>query len=235
MRALAVIPALAFGAMACGGQAEEVPRPQDATPLMVVVADPTGPAAADLRAGRPSAARARLETSLKADPDGLAAMNDLGVTYEVEERTDAARQLLEDVLNRGDAREQQLALVNLAELHALDGYVEAARVYLAAAFAIDPSRPEPLFALALLEDAKGDRAASQSALRAALAADPGGQARRGLVFVFPEERQHLEALVAEASGDPAQAAARWRELARGRFPVLAATARRNADELRGVP
>ena len=58
------------------------------------------------------------------------------------------------------------------------------------------------------------RSASRTALRAALA------------YVYPEERVHLEALVAEAAGDPA-ARDRWRDLAAGRFAALATAAERH--------
>jgi tetratricopeptide (TPR) repeat protein len=187
----------------------------------------------DLRNGRTSDARVQLERSLAADPDGMAALNDLGVTYAMEERFDAARQLLEEVLARGGPREQQAALVNLGELYAIDGYLEAALAHLESARAVDPTRPEPSYALALLKDLRGDRAGTQAALRLALDLDHGGAARRDLSFVYPEERAHLEALVAEASGDAAGAASRWRDVARGRFPALAAAAQRHLDDLEG--
>jgi Tfp pilus assembly protein PilF len=217
---------LAF--VACGGEAEPARR-LDATPMLGVLADPSGPAIADLRAGRLAGARATLEGRLALDPDGLSALNDLAVSYAVEERVGAARQLLEEVLVRGGPREQQVALVNLAEIHALDGYLGAAEAYLLAARAIDPARAEPSYALALLADARGDAALSATALREALGADPAGDARRALAFVHPEERLHLEALLAEASRDPATAEARWRELARSRFRLLAQAALRRLE------
>jgi hypothetical protein len=46
---------------------------------------------------------------------------------------------------------------------------------------------------------------------------------------------HLEALVAETAGDVATAGARWRELLRGRFPVLGQTAQRHLEEPERVP
>jgi hypothetical protein len=85
--------------------------------------------------------------------------------------------------------------------------------------------------LALLKDLRGDRAGAQAVLKAALDADRAGTARRDLTFVYSEERAHLDAMVAEASGDPATAVARWREVVRGRFPALSASAQRHLDEL----
>jgi len=158
----------------------------------------------DLRGGRPARARSQLEGSLAADPDGMAALNDLGVSYALEERFDAARQLLEEVLARGAPPVQQAALVNLGELYALDGYLDAALTHLASAREIDPTRAEPSYALALLADARADPAAAEAALR--------------------------EALVAEAAADKAGAGVKWRELAHGRFPALAATAQRHLEE-----
>jgi len=215
---------------ACGGQAEQATLPSDASPLAVMLASPSGPAVSDLRGGRPARARSQLEGSLAADPDGMAALNDLGVSYALEERFDAARQLLEEVLARGAPPVQQAALVNLGELYALDGYLDAALTHLASAREIDPTRAEPSYALALLADARADPAAAEAALRAALVADPSGSARRDLVFLYPEERLHLEALVAEAAADKAGAGVKWRELAHGRFPALAATAQRHLEE-----
>jgi hypothetical protein len=55
------------------------------------------------------------------------------------------------------------------------------------------------------------------------------------VFLYPEERLHLDALVAEAAGDLDAAVASWRELARGRFPALAQAAERHLEELRSAP
>jgi len=133
-------------------------------------------------------------------------------------------------VNRGGPREQQAALVNLAELYAVDGYLNAAQAYLGSARAIDPSRPGPAYAAALLADARGDRAGAVAAARMAMRADEGGAARRAFAFAYPEERIHLEALVAEASGDLAVAEARWRELRAGRFPVLAQAAQRHLEE-----
>jgi len=185
--------------------------------------------------GRLSEARAQLEEALAKDPDEIAALNDLAVSYSMEERFDAARHLLEEVLARGGPREQQAALVNLSELYALDGYLSAAHAHLASAKAIDPGRPEPLYGLALLADEQGDRVGSRAALREALEADRGGVARRELAFIYTEERLHLEALLAEASGDVATASSRWRELVRGRFPVLAQTGQRHLEELERAP
>lgn len=230
MRALRVIAALAVVSAACGGQPEPAPRRPDGTPLVGMLAAPAAAAVRDLRSGRLSDARAQLEEALAQDPDGMAALNDLAVSYAVEERFDAARQLLEEVVARGTPREQQAALVNLGEMYAIDGYASAAAAYLTSARAVDPARPEPSYALALLVDARGDHATALAAMRAAADADRGGLARRDLAFLYPEERLHLEALLAEASGDAATAGTRWRELARGRFPALAQLAQRRLEE-----
>jgi Tfp pilus assembly protein PilF len=215
---------------ACGGQPDAAPRRSDGMPLLGVLAVPAGPAVRDLRNGRLPEARAQLAEALTKDPEGMASLNDLAVSYSMEERFDAARQLLEEVVARGAPREQQAALVNLGEIYALDGYTSAAEAHLASARAVDPGRPEPAYALALLADARGRRAASLAAFREALEADRGGSARRDLAFLYPEERLHFEALLAEASGDAAAAGARWRELARGRFPALAQAAQRRLEE-----
>lgn len=230
MRLLPVTLGILLALAACGGQPEAAPPPSDAAPLASVLAATSGVAVQDLRAGRPARARAELEQALAGDPDGMAALNDLGVSYAMEERFDAAHQLLEEVLARGGPPEQLAALVNLSELYALDGYLGAALAHLASARTVDPTRPEPSYALALLADARGDRAGSEAALQAALAADPGGATRRGLVFLYPEEKLHLEALVADAAGDRVGAAARWHELARGRFPALVAVAEHHLQE-----
>lgn len=214
---------------ACGGEMPAQPRRADGAPLMTTLAAPSGPASADLRSGRIAEARARLEGELARDPDGLGALNDLAVSYSMQERFDAARQLLEEGLTRGAPADQRRSLVNLGELYAIDGYLSAAEAHLRAAHAIDPAQPEPSYGLALLADARGDRAAGLAALRDALAADPAGVARAGLAYLYPEERLHLEALVAEATGDAPGAEARWRELARGRFPALAQTAQRHLE------
>jgi tetratricopeptide (TPR) repeat protein len=221
--------ASAVALAACGGPVDPAPRRVDATPLLAVLAAPGAPGARELRSGRLAEARGRLEATLAADPDRAAALNDLAVSYYLEARLDAARHLLEEVIARGGPREQQVALVNLAEMYAQDGYATAALAYLDSARAVDPARPEPAYALALLADARGDRAGAVAAMRAALRADDGAAARKDLLFAYGEERVHLEALVAEASGDPA-AAARWRELRSGSFPVLAQTAQRHLDE-----
>lgn len=229
MRLLRASPAIFLALAACGGAVDTMPRRVDGAPTTAALSTPSGPGATSLRSGRLAEARATLEATLASNPDGLGALNDLAVSYAMEERFDAARQLLEEVLARGGPRDQQSALVNLAELYAIDGYVTAAATYLASAKAIDASRAEPSYALALLADARGDRAGTAAAIRDALEADRSGAARRALAFVYPEERTHLEALVAEASGDGAGAEARWRELARGRFPALALAAQRRLE------
>jgi tetratricopeptide (TPR) repeat protein len=176
-------------------------------------------------------ARAALELRLASDPDGLAALNDLALTYLLEERFDAARHLYEEVLARGSPRDQQAALLNLGEMYAVDGYLTAAEAHFTSARALDPTRPEPAYALALLADVRGDRAGAARTLQEALALDPSGSGREGLAYLYVEERQHLEALVAEASGDVSLAAYRWGELTRGRFPSLATTAQQRFDAL----
>ena len=234
MRALPLTYAILVALAACGGQ-DTSPRRSDGAPLLGVLAAPLAPAMRDLKTGRLPEARAQLEEALAKDPDGIAALNDLAVSYSMEERFDAARHLLEEVLARGGPHEQQAALVNLSELYALDGYLSAALAHLASAKAIDPGRPEPSYGLALLADAQGDRVGSRAALREALEADRGGAARRELTFLYAEERVHLEAMLAETTGDAATAGARWRELVRGRFPVLAQTAQRHLEEPERVP
>jgi tetratricopeptide (TPR) repeat protein len=214
----------------CGGELDAQPRRVDGAPVIAALAAPSTPAAADLRAGRLQAARTTLEGLLSSNPDGISALNDLAVTYSAEERFDAARQLFEEVLARGGPRDQQSALVNLGELYAVDGYLGAAEAHLTSARAIDPSRAEPAYALALLADERGDRVLALARMRDALDADPTGTARRALVSLYAEERVHLEALSAEASGDTATAEARWRELARGRFRVLAQAAQRHLEQ-----
>jgi tetratricopeptide (TPR) repeat protein len=214
---------------ACGGTAEPTPRVATGVPLVGMLANPDGPGALDLRRGRAQDARSQIEAALARDPDG-AALSDLALCYAAEERFDAARQLLDEALSRRPAREQQAALVNLAELYAVDGYLSAAEAHLASARAVDPARPEPLYAIALLASARGDRAAARDATREALRADEGGAVRRGLAYIYPEERLHLAALVAWVSGDAARSEARWRELARSRFPTLAQVAQRHLEE-----
>jgi tetratricopeptide (TPR) repeat protein len=214
---------------ACGGQVEAVRRPESA-PTFAVLASPGGPGAAELRAGRPEPARARLEALLAADPERLGPLNDLAVGFALAGRGDAARALLDDVVAHGGAREQQLALVNLGAIHAADGYLVAAQAHFETARSIDPSRPEPAYALALLADVRGERARAAELAREAMRLDDGGSARAGLAHPFPEERAHLEGLLAEARGDREAALPRWRELRAGRFPALAAAAQRRLDE-----
>jgi len=218
---------LALLAAACGGQ--EAAYSAQGTPLAATLAQPAGPGTSELRSGQLAAARVQFEAALKADPDRMAALNDLAVSYYLEGRFEAARQLLDEVVARGGEQEQQAALVNLAELYALDGYLSAAQAHLESARGIDAARPEPVYAQALLADGRGDPEAG-ALTRLALRLDPEGAARRTLAFVYPEERSHLDALVAEASGDRAGASARWRDLRSGRFPTLALAAQRHLEE-----
>jgi tetratricopeptide (TPR) repeat protein len=221
-RSLVLLAALTA---ACGGSAD--PRVTgDETPLLVTIG--SGGAGADqLRAGDLAQGRAALEAALSADPDHLFALNDLAASYLLEGHGEAARRLLDEVVARGRPREQQAALLNLGELYALEGYLDAAGPYLETARALDRSRPEPWYALALLSDARGDLAGARTAVRTALRLDESGAARAALAYAYPEERVHLEALVAEQVGDRSLAVARWRELAQGRFAPLAAAAERH--------
>ncbi len=217
---------------ACGGPdaAPRLPGKGEAAPTLATLADPASPATERLRAGDLEAARAAYEAALSADPDRMGALNDLAVSYYLEGRVDAARQLLDEVVARGGSRAQLAALVNLGELCALDGYVAAARAYFESARGVDGSRPEPLYALGLLADVRGDAASSLALVREAMRRDESGAARAALAFAYPEERQHLDALVAEALSQRDEAAARWRELRAGRFPALAAAARAHLAE-----
>ena len=214
----------------CGGAANSrlVIR-DDATPAVGALSASTSPGAALVRGGDLGGARAAYEAELAGDPDRLAALNDLAVSYLLEGHLDVARRLLDEVVASGGPREQAAALLNLGELCAVEGHAEAAQAYLESARGVDASRPEPLYALALLADARGDTAGARALLREALRLDEGG-ARAALVFTFVEERRHLEALLLDAAGDRAGADARWRELAAGRFASLATAAARHLGE-----
>lgn len=201
---------------ACGGGLDAAPRPGDALPGVLVAASE------DVQHGGTLAeTRARLEARLAANPDRLDVLVDLATTWQLEGRPEAAQALLDEVVSRGAPSHQQAALVNLAALYSEDGYQNAVAAYLETARDIDPARPEPHYALALLASGRDDRARSQAELREALRLDPTGAARAALVFARPEAAQHLEALLADARGDADQAALRWREVARGSFPALA--------------
>lgn len=220
---------LAFAALAalvtaCGGADPRLNG--DATPLAVTIGS-GGAGAERLRAGDLAQARASLEADLSADPDHLSALNDLAASYLLEGHGEAARRLLDEVVAKGSSREQQAALLNLGELYALEGYVDASQAYLETARALDRTRPEPWYALALLSDARGDLSGARAAVRTALRLDEGGASRGAFAYAFPEERVHLEALVAEHTGDRPSAVARWRELAQGRFAPLASAAERH--------
>lgn len=214
---------------ACGGADPQAARRPDAAPVVAVLSAASGPGVAELRLGQGEAARARFEALLAADPDRLGALSDLAVTYALEDRRDAARSLLDAVVAQGGPREQQLALVNLGELYALDGYLAAAQTHFDTARSIDPQRPEPVMALALLASARGERERSLGLMREALRLDESGGTRAALAFLAPEERLHLQALLAEVRGDREAAAARWRELRAGRFPALGQAAQVHLD------
>ena len=215
---------------ACGGVAESRPSVGgEAAPAAAALLTPTSPGAGLLRGADLVAARAAFEAELGADPDRLSALNDLAVSYLLEGHLDAAGRLLDEVVAKGSPREQQLALLNLGELYAVEGHREAAQAYLRTARELDPTRAEPLYAQALLADARGDVAGARAALREASRLDDGS-ARQALVFAFTEERRHLEALVAEQAGQRLAAAEAWRELSSGRIPALAAAASRHLAE-----
>ncbi|HEX9402424.1 MAG TPA: tetratricopeptide repeat protein [Anaeromyxobacter sp.] len=218
--------ALALLLAACGGAEARLAARGDGAPVLATLASPAGMGADRLRAGDLAGARAVFEADLAQDPDKLSALNDLAVSYVLDGHGDAARRLLDEVVSTGSPAEQQAALVNLGELYAVEGYVSAARAYLETARSLDPTRPEAAYALALLADSRGDLTGARATLREALRRDEGGAARAALAYVYPEERVHLEALVAEAAGDPA-ARERWRDLAAGRFAALAAAAERH--------
>jgi len=228
---LGKFPLVAVAALAaCGGAAD--PRlavGEEATPAAAALLAPASPGAVLLRGADLTQARAAFEAELSADPDRLSALNDLAVSYLLEGHLDAAGRLLDEVVAKGTPREQQLALLNLGELYAVEGHREAAQAYLSTARELDPTRAEPLYAQALLADARGDLAGARAALREALRLDDGA-ARQALVFAFPEERRHLDALVAEQAGQRVAASDAWRELSAGRIPALAAAAARHLGE-----
>ncbi|MBI5068869.1 MAG: hypothetical protein HZB56_11570 [Deltaproteobacteria bacterium] len=226
---LALSALFLLAAAACGGAEPAATRRPEAAPVLAVLSASSGPGVAELRQGQGGAARARFEAILAADPDRLGALSDLAVTYALDDRRDAARSLLDAVVAQGGPREQQLALVNLGELYALEGYLAAAQTHFDTARSIDPLRPEPVLAQALLASARGEREKALGLAREAVRLDEGGAARAALAFLAPEERLHLQALLAEARGDREAAAARWRELLAGRFPVLAHAARLHLD------
>lgn len=220
----AALPALLLLA-ACGGA--DARPPGDAAPLAAALGSPSSLAAERLRAGDLASARSGFEAALAADPEQLSALNDLAVSYLLEGHGEAARRLLDEVVANGNAREQQDALLNLGELYAMEGYLDAAQAYLETARGLDRDRAPPWYALALLADARGDVAGERAAFKEALRLDESGAARAGFAYVYSEERAHLEALVAEQAGEVALAAARWHELAQGRFDPLSAAAERH--------
>jgi Tfp pilus assembly protein PilF len=220
---------VAFAAVlaACGGSEPRATPRLEAAPVLATLVGSSGAGQDKLRAGDLAGARAAFEADLARDPDALGALNDLAVSYFLEGHADAARRLLDEVVAKGDVTEQQAALVNLAELYAVEGYVSAAQAYLDSARGLDPSRPEPWYALALLADSRGQPERAAAALREALARDGGGAARAAFAYVYPEERVHLEALIAQHAGDGAAAVEKWRALAAGRFAALAGAAERH--------
>jgi Tfp pilus assembly protein PilF len=216
----------ALSLAACGVGAD--PRLSDwadGTPVVAFVSSPA--TAARLQAGDLAAVRTALEAELSGDPNRLDALNDLAVSYCLDGHYDAARRLFDTAVAEGNSRVQQAALINLGELFALEGYVAAAVAHLETARSIDPTRPGPHYALALLADGRGDVEAARAALREAIRLDPDGAARDSLVTIQPEEALHLAALVALDAGDRPRAEPLLRALARGRFPSLAAAAERH--------
>jgi Tfp pilus assembly protein PilF len=203
-----LLAALALVA-ACGGQ-EPIVRSGGA-PVAGVLVEVTGPGTAELRAGQLAAARTGFESVVRADPERMDALNDLAVAYQLDGHPEAARQLLDEVVVHGAPREQQAALVNLADLYSNEGYLSAAQAHLETAREIDAARAEPVYALALLADARGDADAPRLAAEA-LRQDPDGSARRFLVFSSADARVHFEALFAEAAGDRTLAQAAQRHL-----------------------
>jgi FimV-like protein len=220
---LVLLPALALVA-ACGGQDPSVRA--GGFPVAGVLVRMSGPGSAEGSCPARTSARAGFESLVRGNPERMDALNDLAVAYHLDGHSEAARQLLDEVVARGTPREQQAALVNLADLYAGEGFLQAAQAHLDAAREIDPGRAEPAWAQALLADARGDAEAPRLAAEA-LRLDVDGGSRRFLVFGSPEERIHLEALSAEASGDRAVALARWRELRAGRAPSLVQVALRH--------
>lgn len=221
-----ILAAAALFLAACGGAEPRLPGRGD-VPVIATLATPASGGAERLRGGDLAGARTAFEAALGADPERLAALNDLAVSYFLEGHADAARRLLDEVVATGTPREQQAALVNLGELYAVEGYLTAAEAHLETARAIDAAQPEPWYALALLADGRGDLERGRSALAEALRLDDGGAARGTFAYLYPEERLHLEALIAEQAGDRATAAQLWRELADGRFAALASSAERH--------
>jgi Tfp pilus assembly protein PilF len=216
---------------ACGGGADpsRLAIREDSTAALAALASPGTAGAALLFAGDLPGARAACEAELASHPDQLAALNDLAVGYFLDGHVDAARRLLDEVVASGSPREQQAAILNLGALYAIEGHVTAAQAYLETASGLDLSRPEPHYALALLADARGQASVARSELREAVQLDDG-TARAAFAFPFREGRRHLDALLAEQSGDTVAAAAAWRELAQGRFPALAGAAARHLLE-----
>jgi tetratricopeptide (TPR) repeat protein len=223
---LVLLPALAV-LTACGGQ--DPAARSGGYPVAGVLVRSSGPGTAEVRSGQLVAARSGFESLVRGDPERMDALNDLAVAYHLEGHSEAARQLLDEVVARGTPREQQAALVNLADLYAGEGFLQAAQAHVDAAREIDAGRAEPAWAQALLADARGDAEASRLAAEAHRL-DVDGGSRRFLVFGSPEERTHFEALSAEAAGDRAFALSRWRELRAGRVPSLAQAAQRHLAE-----
>jgi FimV-like protein len=223
-----LIAALALAA--CGGaDASRFAIREDAAPGVAALASPSTAGAALLFSGDLPGARAAYEAELASRPGQLGPLNDLAVGYFLDGHVDAARRLLDEVVASGTPRQQQAALLNLGALYAVEGHAVAAQAYLEAARALDATRPEPHYALALLADARGESAAARAELREAVRLDDGS-ARAAFAFPFREGRRHLDGLLAELAGDTAAAGAAWRELSVARFPAVAGAAQRHLLE-----
>ena len=202
-----LLPALALVA-ACGGQDPSVRS--GGYPVAGVLVRASGPGTAEVRSGQLAAARAGFESLVRGDPERMDALNDLAVAYHLEGHSEAARQLLDEVVARGTPREQQAALVNLADLYAGEGFLQAAQAHVDAAREIDAGRAEPAWAQALLADARGDAEAPRLAAEAHAARRRRGS-RRFLVFELPRGAGPLRGPLRRGGGRPV---ARARALAR---------------------
>jgi tetratricopeptide (TPR) repeat protein len=228
--------ALVFAAsfsVACGGvegSEQTLDRSPGGAPIVGALAEQESAGSLKLRSGDLTGARSEYERSLGEEPDRFTALNDLAVSYALQGRFDAARQLLDDVVAHGDSLSQQTALLNLGELHAVEGYLSAARAYFESARSIDLTQPGPLYALALLSNVQGDGAVALELMQEAIELDTEGRHRAALVFVYPEERTHLEALLNEASGHKEMAAKHWVTLKESPFSALSGAALRRIGQ-----
>ncbi len=223
LRPLPLAAAAALALAGCGG-AEAERSPGDGAPLVGHARAPPGRVRSGSSPATWPGARTALEADLSADPDQLSALNDLGVSYLLEGHAEAARRLLDEVVAKGGPREQQAALLNLGELYALEGYLDAAqRLPRDRRARWTRPAPSPGTRWRSCPTPAATRGGARTPCATALRLDEGGAARAGFAFAFPEERVHLEALLAEQAGDRAAAAAR---LARAGPGTLRAAGRR---------